>query len=219
MQSSTGSELIDQCSYRSRSKSLIFTLRGFAGFLLLIWPLLVFPQTTMIVYDGYTGIDNVTIQNDTAAISALIPKSPADKAGIKLHDQIIAINDSVVSGSGMNNRRIKQLLHDRSGKLIELKIKRKGEKALLSFTFQRDPYLYQIISDDYFYLVDSLEQWDILDIMSISGDTAPFHFSPPGLKYMYSNVYPFGSRKYRLPPSHRSYASFRMFTPLAFRCS
>ena len=85
-------------SYTVRTReSVLFTLRGFTGFLFLVWPLLVFPQTKMIVYDGLTGIHDVTFQNDTAFISTLIPKSPADKAGIKLRDQIIAINDSVVA--------------------------------------------------------------------------------------------------------------------------
>ena len=125
----------------------------------------------MIVYDGLTGIHDVTFQNDTAFISTLIPKSPADKAGIKLRDQIIAINDSVVAGTGMNSRAIRQLLQDRSGTPLELKIKREGEEKLLSFAFHREPYLYQIDSYDYLYLVDSLEQWDIQDIMSPSMDT------------------------------------------------
>jgi serine phosphatase RsbU (regulator of sigma subunit) len=129
-----------------------------------------FSQTKMIVYDGLTGIHDVNFQNDTAFISVLIPKSPADKAGIRLSDQIIAINDSVVAGTGMNRRGIRSLLQDRSGSPIALSIKREGEEKLLSFAFQRDPYLYQIDSYDYLYLVDSLEQWDIQDIMSPSMD-------------------------------------------------
>ncbi len=125
----------------------------------------------MIVYDGITGIHDVSFQNDTALISTLIPGSPAQKAGIKLRDQIITINDSLVAGTGMNRRAIRQLLSDRSGSLLEMKIKREGEEKLLSYAFQRDPYLYQIDSYDYLYLVDSLEQWDIQDIMSPSMDT------------------------------------------------
>ena len=156
MLSSEGSELINHYPYRLRSKSITFTLRGFTGFLLLLWPLLVFPQTTMIVYDGITGIHNVSLRNDTAYISNIIPGSPADKAGIKPRDQIVTINDSLLAGTGMNRRGVEELLHDRSGKFIKLEIKRQGEEKLLSFSFQRDPYLYQIDSYDYMYLVDSL---------------------------------------------------------------
>ena len=130
-----------------------------------------FPQTTLILYDGITGIHRVGMRNDTAVITTLIPESPADKAGVQYRDQIMMIDDTVVSGTGMNARRIRQMLEDRSGKPIELKIKREGEDELLNFSFQRDPYLYQIDSYDYLYLPDSLGKWDIHDIMSDSLDT------------------------------------------------
>ena len=155
----------------SRSKSITFTLRGFTGFLLLLWPLLVYSQKTMIVYDGITGIQNINFQNDTALISTLIPGSPADKAGMKLRDQIITIDDSLVSGTGLNRRSVEELFRDRSGEFITLEIKRQGEEKLLSFSFQRDPYLFQIDSYDYMYLVDSGGQWEIQDIMSMSQDS------------------------------------------------
>jgi serine phosphatase RsbU (regulator of sigma subunit) len=145
--------------------------RGIAGLLLMLWPILLFPQTTMIVYDGITGIHNVTLRNDTAVITTLISESPADHAGIELRDQIIEINDSVVSGTGMNIRGIKQLLYGQSGQSIDFTIKRQGEKELLTFSIQMDPYLYQIDSYDYLYLTDSLNQWDIHDIMSDALDT------------------------------------------------
>jgi serine phosphatase RsbU (regulator of sigma subunit) len=161
---------MDPCTYYLKSKPLVYTLRRFTGFLLLLWPLLAFPQDTTIVYDGISGLLNVSIQNDTAVITTLIPESPADRAGLQFRDQIITINDSVVSGSGMNVRGIKKLLHDRAGTVIELKVKRKGEDELLTFSFQRDPYFYQIGTYDYLYLPDSLEQWDINDIMSDSVD-------------------------------------------------
>ncbi len=170
-QSPADSELIKHRLYRARSEIISRTLQGFTGFLLLLCPLLVFSQTTMLVYDGITGIDNVSFQNDTAFISSLISNSPADKAGIKRRDQIISINDSVVSGTGMNHREVKQLLQDHSGKGIEFIIKRRGVEKLLSFSFQRDPYLYQIESYDYMYLVDSLGQLDIHDILSSSPKT------------------------------------------------
>ena len=130
----------------------------------------------MIVYDGITGIHNVSLRNDTAYISTIIPGSPADKAGIKPRDQIVTINDSLLAGTGMNRRGVEELLHDRSGKFIKLEIKRQGEEKLLPFSFQRDPYLYQIDSYDYMYLVDSLGKWQIQDIMSMSRNS---HFLDP----------------------------------------
>ena len=162
--------MIKTSRYQTKRKSSRI-LKGLTGLLLLIWPFLAFTQTPMIVYDGFTGIHDVSYRNDTAVISTLIPDSPAHKAGIRLSDQIISIEDTLVSGTGMNKRVIKQLLRDRSGRTIKLKIKREGEEELLSFAFQRDPYHFQIDSYDYMYLVDSLEQWDAREIMSPSMDS------------------------------------------------
>ena len=75
--------MIDQCLYRIGSKYLIIALRGFTVFLMLVWPFLAFSQTTTVVYDGITGINHISFQNDTVVISGLIMKSPAQKAGIK----------------------------------------------------------------------------------------------------------------------------------------
>ena len=38
-----------------------------------------FGQTEIIVYDGYSGIYNVSIQDDTARVMTLLPRSPAEK--------------------------------------------------------------------------------------------------------------------------------------------
>lgn len=155
-------------AFATARKPLSIVFSGFMGVLLLC-SVPVFPQTNMIIYDGFTGIHEVSYRNDTAIVSTLIPKSPADRAGIRLGDQIIAINDSVVSGKGMNRRGLNQLLLDRSGSALELSIKRGGE--LLSFGLLREPYLYQIDSYDYEYLVDSLGQWDVDHIVSSSLDS------------------------------------------------
>ena len=69
---------------------------------LLVSTTLLSGQTRVIIYDGYTGILNTYIQNDTTSIATLIPGSPAEKAGIRPQDQIIAINDSVITGIAMS---------------------------------------------------------------------------------------------------------------------
>ena len=139
--------------------------------LLLVWPVRSGAQTEIIVYDGYTGIHSLSILNDTARIINLLPESPAKRAGIRLRDQIITINETVVAGQGLGLREIKELLFNSSGEYIQLQIKRKGESSLLHFSFQRDLYLHQIEAYEYKYLIDSLEQWDISDILSGSLDS------------------------------------------------
>jgi C-terminal processing protease CtpA/Prc len=111
---------------------------------LLLSSLQISGQTEIIVYDGYTGIYNVSIRNDTASITTLLPGSPAEKAGVRFRDQIIAINDSLISGHGFNQRMIQDLLRNRSGEPVDLQIKRKGVDSLLHYSFCREPYLHQI---------------------------------------------------------------------------
>ena len=146
-------------------------LHGCATCLVLLWPLMGFSQTPMIVYDGFSGIEQVRLQHDTAVITSLIRQSPADRAGMREMDQIISINDSLVAGRGLNQRGIRSLLLGASDKALTLKIKRKEEERLLSFTLQRDPYLYQIDDHAFMYLVDSLEQWEFEDLQSPPLDT------------------------------------------------
>jgi C-terminal processing protease CtpA/Prc len=112
--------------------------------LLLVSTALVSGQTRVIIYDGYTGIYNTHIQLDTARVVTLIPRSPAERAGIRLGDQIIAINDSVIAGTGAGRRDLQDLLFNKSGEPIDLLIRRKGEDSLLHFSFNRGPYLNQI---------------------------------------------------------------------------
>jgi len=138
---------------------------------LLTWPGLSSGQTEIIIYDGYTGILNTYIQNDTASVSTLLPGSPAELAGIRVRDQIIAINDSSISGKDVGQRLIQDLLHNQSGETVGLLIKRRGEDSLLHFSITRDPYLHQIEAYEFEYLIDSLEQWDITQILSDSLDS------------------------------------------------
>jgi len=138
---------------------------------LLVSSTLVSGQTRVIIYDGYTGIFSTYILHDTAYVATLISGSPAEKAGIRPRDQIIAINDSVISGKGIGRRDIQNLLLNRSGEPVDLLIRRKGEDSLLHFSFDRATYLNQITTYEFEYLVDSLERWDISDIMSDSLDS------------------------------------------------
>lgn len=128
-------------------------------------------QTEVIVYDGYTGLKNISIQNDTAFIATILEGSPAQKAGLKFRDQIIAINDSAISGEGLDRRLIQDFLRRESGEEISFMVKRRGVDSLLNIAFNLESYLYEIIAYEYEYLIDSLGQWDIYDVTSADLDS------------------------------------------------
>jgi serine phosphatase RsbU (regulator of sigma subunit) len=122
-------------------------------------------QTEIIVYDGYAGILNI-IRNDTALVTSVVKGSPAEKAGIKFRDQIIAINDSMICGDGLDQRLMKDFLRQESGKTIRFLIKRQGVDSLLHISLTLESYLHEINAYEYEYLIDSLEQWDIYEVSS-----------------------------------------------------
>ena len=79
-------------------------IAGFVlGFTLLFIPSKLISQSELIIYDGTLGIHSAIIRNDTAVIRSVIDKSPAQKAGLRYNDQIIQINDTVVSGRGITS--------------------------------------------------------------------------------------------------------------------
>ncbi len=138
--------------------------------LLLAWPAGIRAQTEIIVYDGVTGINSISSLNDTARIINLLEDGPAEEAGIRLRDKIIYVNDSLIAGKGLSLREMKAHLYGRAGEPIHLRILRRGESSLLDFTLRREAYLHRIEAFEYEYLVDSLEQWSIQDILSGSLD-------------------------------------------------
>ncbi len=146
------------------------------GLAFLCSPIHLFSQDQIIVYDGSSGIVTASMQNDTAIIRSILPKSPAHKAGVRYNDQILKINDSQVSGMGIANRELKKLLIGSANDSLRLEIKRAGEDTLIYATLSFDPYLHQMDFHDYTYLVDSLEVWSIQDILS---DTSSSLFSNP----------------------------------------
>lgn len=146
------------------------------GLIILCLPLQLLSQDHITVYDGSSGIVSAIMHNDTAIIRSVLPKSPADKAGLRYNDQIIKINDTPVAGRGITNRVLKQLLMGSAGDSLQLEIIRAGEKSMLNKDLRFDPYLHQMSFHDFTYLVDSLETWSIQDILS---DTAKILFSNP----------------------------------------
>jgi carboxyl-terminal processing protease len=72
------------------------------------------------------GIENFLI-DDTVSIFRVVAGSPADKAGIKAFDRLIAVNDTVVAGRKMKYDDIRKQLRRVPGSELKLKILRQGK--------------------------------------------------------------------------------------------
>lgn len=133
-------------------------------------------QSEITIYDGTSGIQGTRMQNDTAEILSIIPKSPASKAGLRYHDQILRINGHPVSGNGTGIIQLKALLTGSANDSLSLLVKKNATDSLISLSLYNDLHLHELIYDTFEYLVDSLEKWTIRDI---SADSMQLLFSDP----------------------------------------
>lgn len=81
------------------------------------------------------GVENYFL-HDTIQVSRVIPGSPADKAGMKIFDQLIAIDDISVAGQGMAYEEIRDMLSRSVGEKIKVHILRGGAPLTLDIEIQ-----------------------------------------------------------------------------------
>ncbi|MGB9607017.1 MAG: S41 family peptidase, partial [bacterium] len=73
---------------------------------------------------------------DRVTIIAPLPKSPAERAGLKAGDYIVAVDDKDVKGLSVDE--VASRIRGKKGTYVKLTIERKGLKERLTFTIQRE---------------------------------------------------------------------------------
>lgn len=87
----------------------------------------------------FSGIGiTFNMQNDTVYILQTVANGPCEKVGIVAGDRIISANDTQLSGVKKKNNDVIKILRGETGTEVNLKIKRKGYKDLLSFRVIRE---------------------------------------------------------------------------------
>lgn len=88
------------------------------------------------------NFDGIGIQfniiKDTITVVSPITGGPSEKLGIQSGDQIVEIEGEVVAGTGIKNSDVTSKLRGEKGTIVNVGIKRKGEKKLLDFKIERD---------------------------------------------------------------------------------
>lgn len=87
-------------------------------------------------FDGI-GVE-FRIQNDTVMVVAPIAKGPSAKLGIKAGDRIVIVDTTNIAGIGITNKEVIKYLKGPRGTKVNVKIRRRGVKKLLSFSITRD---------------------------------------------------------------------------------
>jgi carboxyl-terminal processing protease len=87
----------------------------------------------------YGGIGaRVGVREKIFFITETNPGSPAEKAGLLPGDEILQIDNELVSGKGIDPDAVSNLLRGQPKTKITLKIKRWGDKEPISFVIERD---------------------------------------------------------------------------------
>jgi len=74
---------------------------------------------------------------DTVLVVGVTKDGPSAKAGLLKGDKIIYVGDSLLSQKGVSNRQVIDKLKGEAGSQVQVKIARKGQKDLQTFTITR----------------------------------------------------------------------------------
>lgn len=89
--------------------------------------------------------------SDTVNIVYVVPKSPAETAGLKLGDKIIRVNDSLIAGPAHTNDDIRKLIRGEGGSNVELQIFRNNHLQKFQVTRGSIP----VSAIDAAYMIDN----------------------------------------------------------------
>ena len=78
------------------------------------------------------------MKEDTLYVIQTIPNGPSERVGIKAGDRIVMVNDSVIAGVKMARRDIMKRLRGKKGTKVDVQVKRRGVKDLITFRITRD---------------------------------------------------------------------------------
>lgn len=88
---------------------------------------------------GFEGIGIAfNLFNDTLYVVEVLPGGPSEKVGVLPGDKILYIDGENVAGIKLTTNGVKKRLKGKKGTIVNIKVKRYGEKDLLSFRIIRD---------------------------------------------------------------------------------
>ncbi len=102
---------------------------------------------------NFEGIGiSFNIFKDTLLVTATIPGGPSEKVGLLAGDRIVEVDGKKITGIGLKNTDVFDLLKGKKGTTVEIKVHRKQSEDLLDFTIIRDKI--PIYSLDASFMID-----------------------------------------------------------------
>jgi len=88
---------------------------------------------------NFSGIGiEFSIQKDTIMVISPITGGPSEQVGLRSGDRIVEVNDTVIVGKTLSNKKVMNLLRGKKGTKVAVGVKRKNKPSLLHFTITRD---------------------------------------------------------------------------------
>jgi len=96
-------------------------------------------QSNSQINGAFVGVGiRFEIRDDTLTVVNTIEGGPCEKVGVKAGDKILEVDGESIAGIGLKTSDVRKYLMGDKGTVVELGIKRRGEKDLLTFDVKRD---------------------------------------------------------------------------------
>ena len=92
------------------------------------------------------------IIKDTIYVVAPLSGGPSEEVGLVSGDKIVEVDDEVVAGVGVDNRKVFELLRGKKGTEVKVGVKRRSADDLIDFTITRDKIPQESV--DVSYMID-----------------------------------------------------------------
>jgi carboxyl-terminal processing protease len=105
--------------------------------------------------------------DDTILIVGVVPGGPSDKAGVRIGDRFLRVNDSLVAGVKLKNKDVIERLKGEAGSTVKVQVLHRNEKksAMVSITRGQIP----MKSVETFFMLD--EKTGYIKVSRFSGQT------------------------------------------------
>jgi len=88
------------------------------------------------------------IQEDSVIVISVLSGGPSEQAGILPGDHIVKVNGKNVTGKGMTDSQISEMLRGPQGSKVNISVRRKGSSKLFEYAITRDKFpLIKFFSD------------------------------------------------------------------------
>ena len=85
---------------------------------------------------GGIGI-TFSLMKDTVVVTGVLPASPGEKAGLRIFDRIVAVDDTTIAGKGISQTDIMRTLRGKKGSKVKLGVLRDHAPKLADFVVTR----------------------------------------------------------------------------------